>query len=69
MTPPPHECPGCGRPDVPFEHLACHDCWYRLPATLRRAVNGTVRRGGEAHAAALRMAHRWYQRNPAPKET
>ena len=38
-----HVCPGCEKPGVKDDFLACKWCWYELPADLRRRVWKTFR--------------------------
>lgn len=56
---------------------ACKPCWWRLPADLRNAVNGTWRAktyarrpdtrtaAATAHRRAVTAAVDWYRGNPA----
>lgn len=54
-----HDCPGgCGA-KVPRSKLACLDCWYLLPAGLRRRVSANRGRNLSVVAEALR----WYRDN------
>lgn len=67
LTPAGHPCPGgCGR-TVPRVLFACRQCWRRLPATLRQAVNHTYSNGSPgAHHAAMAEASQWYRLYPCP---
>lgn len=57
-----HTCPGgCGRA-VPHHRFACHDCWFELPAGLRRAISANYRIRPNAHAEAMSEATAWYRR-------
>ncbi len=59
-----HRCPGCNVPGVVRSRLACKPCWYRLPADLRNAVNGSFyhrQRNPAAHRAAVFAAMTWYR--------
>lgn len=58
-APPPHNCPGCNKPGIPRQRLACGQCWYRLPHHLRQAVL----RGGDARLHAVSAALTWYRQN------
>ncbi len=63
-----HECPGCHNAQIEYNKLACKPCWYRLPASLRRQINGAWRLGvlgRAAHVKALREALAWYREHPA----
>lgn len=60
-------CPGgCGK-QIPRALVACPQCWARLPAPLRAAVNRTYearRTSGPAswaHLRALSQALDWYR--------
>lgn len=54
-----HRCPGgCGTL-VARSKLACPDCWYLLPAELRRRVI----RGRGRDLAAISEALNWYRVN------
>jgi hypothetical protein len=63
-----HDCPGCGRPGINPNRLACPRCWYRLPVSLRGAVVASWRKaagvGSPAHRRALADALAWYRANP-----
>jgi hypothetical protein len=60
-----HDCPGgCGRP-VERHRVACRECWYRLPADLRRAITNNWKRNLDAHRLALVDAVQWYRDHPA----
>lgn len=66
-----HQCPGrCGRM-VGYTHLACRECWFRLPGDLRVALNRAARArfatatGGAAHRAALQDCLKWYREEAA----
>jgi hypothetical protein len=63
-----HLCPRCGAVGVPQHQLSCKPCWWKLPADLRNAVNGTYRArtsGGAdavaAHRRAITAALDWYR--------
>lgn len=62
-----HACPGGCDAQVPRHQLACKPCWFRLPADLRNAVNGTFyhrQADPRAHRAALVAATTWYREHP-----
>lgn len=62
-----HRCPGCDLTGINPNRLACRDCWYRLPRTLRAAVvaswRGTAGAGSAEHRRALAAAFEWYRDN------
>ena len=62
-----HECPapGCTAP-VPFHQLACRKDWYRLPRSLRNALNDAYHgagQGSDEHTVAMRACLTWYREN------
>lgn len=60
-----HDCPGgCGR-SVPRAKLACLDCWYLLPADLRRPLD----RFGGRKLEHVSRALQWYRENVRGGET
>lgn len=64
-----HQCPGrCGK-SVRRELFACPPCWWRLPQSLRTAINLAYPRRSTnpaAHRAALADALAWYRANNDP---
>lgn len=59
-----HLCPGCGKPGLAVQLLACAGCWRALPAGQRAAVRSTYDDGDLAgHAAAVDQALAWYRAN------
>lgn len=62
-----HACPGCNKPSIPNAMFACPTCWFRLPASIRNAINDAYRRHGVGSVqllAAHRAAENWYATNP-----
>lgn len=59
-----HECPGGCGVRVGHDHLACRDCWYRLPQEIRQRVSNSFRHNNDRHRAALQTAVEWYVANP-----
>jgi len=60
-------CPvlGC-KERIPYEHFACREHWYELPANLRskvfHAYGHRVKTGKiERHAEAVNLCFEWYR--------
>lgn len=61
-----HDCPGCGKDDVPKYMFACVTCWDALPDRLRDRVKSTARLGvlDDRRLQVLSDVLTWYHSHP-----
>jgi hypothetical protein len=65
-------CPGCGEPRGNPNRVACEDCWFRLPSSLRRRIVASWRQWRPVSSESRAQLHAdivaWFKANGAPVE-